>query len=73
MLGKTPDASGITIKNVSFQGNNTLNTTPKATMVKVLCYSDYCTGIWDWSGLMTSGGKKGTNVGGAPITGYSFT
>jgi hypothetical protein len=32
-------------------------------MVKVLCYPGECTGIWDWSGLKTSGGKSGTNVG----------
>jgi polygalacturonase len=61
------------IKNVSFTGTNTVNTIPGAKVVKVLCYPGDCTGIWDWSGLTTSGGKEGTNVGGAPITGYSFT
>lgn len=71
--GETGTATaGITIKNVSFQGTNTVSTVSSATMVKVLCYPGSCTGTWDWSGLKTSGGKKGTNVGGAPITGYTF-
>ncbi|CAG7846073.1 Endo-polygalacturonase Short=PG; AltName: Full=Pectinase; Flags: Precursor [Serendipita indica DSM 11827] len=71
--GETGTATpGITIKNVSFQGTNSVSTTSSATMVKVLCYPGDCTGTWNWSGLKTSGGKKGTNVGGAPITGYTF-
>ncbi|KAG8806006.1 hypothetical protein FRC19_007517, partial [Serendipita sp. 401] len=71
--GETGTATaGITINNVSFQGTNSVATTSSATMVKVLCYPGDCTGTWNWSGLKTSGGKKGTNVGGAPITGYTF-
>lgn len=71
--GETGTATpGIPITNVSFKGTNTVSTKSSATMVKVLCYPGECTGTWDWSGLKTSGGKKGTNVGGAPITGYTF-
>jgi len=59
----TPTA-GILIENVSFHGTNNVTTKSSATMVEVLCNPGECKGTWDWSGLKTSGGREGTNVGG---------
>ncbi|KAI9566645.1 pectin lyase fold/virulence factor [Boletus coccyginus] len=65
--------TGVTISDINFSGGSTdVGVVDGAHTIAVNCGAGSCTGIWDWSGLQTSGGSPSTLNNCPSIDGYTL-